>query len=62
MNIDFLNFSLLYFLGKDFYEFAKGKQLSQSCFIRYYKELLPSNGDCDEFCKLLFNGNIIRIC
>ena len=41
---------------EDFYEFAKGKELSQSCFVRYYKELLPTNGDCEEFCKLLFNG------
>ena len=45
-----------FFFLKDFYEFAKGKQLTQSCFTRYYKELLPTNGDCDEFCKLLFNG------
>ena len=43
---------------KDFYEFANGKQLNQEYFIKYYKELLPYNGDCDDFCKLLFNGEL----
>ena len=44
---------------KDFYEISEGKHLSQSDFIKYYKELLPYRGNCEDFCKLVFQGNWI---
>lgn len=42
-----------------FTEFSDGKNLDKKSFIKYYKELLPSDGNSDAFCQLAFSGNLI---
>lgn len=41
-----------------FYDFSNGKDLDKKHFKKYFKELLPNNGNSDKFCDLAFCGKI----
>jgi Ca2+-binding EF-hand superfamily protein len=39
-----------------FYDFSNGKDLDKKHFKKYFKELLPNDGNSDKFCDLAFFG------
>lgn len=38
-----------------FYEFSNGHDLDKNIFHKYFKELLPNQGNSEKFCELCFS-------
>lgn len=49
------NHEILHWYSR-FIDFSNGKDLDKKIFVKYYKELLPSNGNPDAFCQLAFSA------